>query len=170
MPTTVLDPGKIYHPLRLVCKFRIDPELALETGLHHGASIGKMLELYPYDQLKHKALSEAKTFMGHMRRQGYIPQQAESEMELWGPYREKVDMSKGADLVNFEEGNPLIPQGHWGSAAHGVSKADSRDPRVLNKRELLDSPDWRHGVVFLIRGKFLATHWKESDSDGTLIV
>lgn len=168
-----IDPGKIYHPLTLVCKFRADPELALHcqgAGLHRGIPIGKMLELWPTDMLKRQALSEAKTFVGHMKRQGYIPQQAESEMELWGPYREKLNMAKGTELVNFEAGNHLIPQGHWGSAAHGVTKADSRKPRVLSREQLLDSEDWQLGVAFLIRGKFLATQWKESESDGTLIV
>ena len=170
-----VDPGKLYHPVRLTCKFKVDPELALKcqrlgAGLHRGTPIGKVSELWPTQTLKRRALTEAKAFVGHMKNQGYVAQQPESEMELYGPFREKLDMSKAAELVNFEEGNPLIPQGHWGSAAHQATSADSRGPRVLNRKELLDSQDWQHGVAYLIRGTFLATNWKQDEKTGTLIV
>lgn len=175
-PAIQVDVGKLYHPVHLTCKFKVDGEMALRcqrygAGLYRGKPIGKVPDLWPHLDLKQQALWEAKTFLGHMRRQGYQPQQAESEMELWGPYREKLNMAKGAELVNIEEGNHTIPEGLWGSAAYGGWTHDGhKGPRQLDRNAVLDSQDWKHGVVFLIRGRFLATRGKREETTGTIIV
>ena len=36
--------------------------------------------------------------------------------------------------------------------------------------EVLDSQDYRQGLAFIIRGKFLASHGSEEEETGTLIV
>ena len=168
--------AKLYHPATLTGKFPVDPELVVRcqragSGRYRGVCIGKMLELYPYDAMKKLALSQAKTFIRHMRSQGYEPLQEATELELWGPFRERGDMSRGASLVNFEEDNPFVPAGHWGSAARGAWRHDlERGPRRLNQNVLLDDKDWRHGVVFLVRGQFLATRGKQEESTGAVLV
>jgi hypothetical protein len=129
-----------------------------------------MPELYPQHVLKRIVLSQTKTFLGHMKRQGYIPQQTETEMELWGPFREKVDMSKASDLVNIEEGNPTVPEGRYASAARGVWGHDgTRGPRELDRKTLLDHRDWQRGVFFSVRGRFLATKGSREEETGTIL-
>ena len=175
-PAIRIEPGKIYEPVSLTLKFPADADLVLTCQRmgdkpHRGTPIGKIPELYPRDALKRLALSETKTFISHMKNQGYEAQEAETEMELWGPYREKLDMGKGAALVNFEEGNPLVPQGHWGSAARGVWKHDGiTGPRKLDPKTVKGHQDWKRGVIFLVRGKFLATHGHQEETTGTLVV
>ena len=176
MPSVQVKPGKIYHPLSLTCKFPVDTELVLDCQRlgarpHKGTLIGKMPELHPFVQLKHHVLDQAKAFVRAMKSKGYEPQQAETEMELWGPFREKLDMEKASQLVNFEEGNPFIPQGHFGSAAYGGWQHDGVvGPRVLDRNLLRNHQDWRRGVVFIVRGNFLATRGYESEDKGGLIV
>lgn len=175
-PSVRIDPGKIHEPISLTMKFKVDADLVLTCQRagdqpHRGKPIGKIMELWPFDALKRIAVSETKTFIGHMKNQGYEAQQAETEMELWGPYREKLDMGKGDALVNFEEGNPLVPQGHWGFAASGMWKHDLEvGPRRLDPKKLKNNPEWKRGVVFLVRGKFLATHGHQEETTGTLVV
>ncbi len=178
MPSIHIDPEttKLYEPLWLTAKFPVDAELVLRCQRagdqpHKGTIIGKMLELYPYDVLKRIVLGHTKTFLSHMKAQGYVPQQPETEMELWGPFREKLDMSKSADLVNIEEGNHTIPEGRYVTAARGVWGHDGvKGPRELDKRTLLDHRDWQRGVFFSVRGRFLATKGKREEATGTLIV
>ncbi len=176
MPSVQVKPGKIYHPAPLTCKFPVDTELVLKCqslGVkpYKGALIGKMSELHPFVQLKQFVLTQAKAFVRAMKSQGYEPQQAETEMELWGPYREKLDMAKASQFVNFEEGNPFIPQGHFGSAAMGGWASDGVvGPRTLNRDLLRDHRDWQRGVAFIVRGNFLATRGYESEDTGGLIV
>ena len=176
MPSVRVKPGKIYHPSSLTCKFPIDTELVLNCQRlgarpYRGTIIGKMPELHPFVKLKNAVLAQTKEFVRAMKSKGYIPQQAETEMELWGPYREKLDMAKASQLTNFEEGNPLIPQGHIGSAAYGGWQSDGvKGPRMLDRNLLLDHRDWQRGVAFIVRGKFLGTVGHESEETGGLIV
>lgn len=165
----------LHEPTTLTCKFRVDPELILKLQdfgqrPHKGTSIGKMPVGYPFEELKKIAMDEAKTFVGYMKQQGNEPRTAISQMEIYGPYREKMDMSKAATLENFEAGNPFHPNGMWRSAAHGVWAPDGKGPRLLDRNKVLDSPDYRHGTVYFIRGLFLASHGKEEEETGVLIV
>ena len=175
MPSVQVKPGKIYHPLSLTCKFPADTELVLNCQRlgakpHKGTIIGKMSELDPFVQLKHHVLAQTKEFVRAMKSKGYVPQQAETEMELWGPFREKLDMAKASQLVNFEEGNPFIPQGHFGSAAYGGWQSDGVvGPRMLDRDLLRNHQDWRHGVAFIVKGNFLATRGHESDTGGLVV-
>ena len=174
-PSVRVDPGKLYEPVQLVCKIVIEPEIVLRYQRaggtpHHGSPIGKMSDLFPFDQIKRRALSEAQTFMGHMKTQGYELVDVASSMEFWGPFREKPKMDKATSNHNFEAGNPLIPQGHWGSAAHGITKTDSRGPQVLDRKAVLDKGEWQEGAVFFIRGQFLATRSQRDESTGTHLV
>jgi hypothetical protein len=167
---------KLYEPLWLTAKFPVDAELVLRCqkagdSPHKGTRIGKMMELYPYGALKRVVVGHTKTFLRHMKAQGYIPQQAETEMELWGPFRERVDMSKGAELINIEEGNHTIPEGRYVSAARAVWGHDGvKGPRKLDRKTLLDHRDWQRGVFFSVRGRFLATKGKQEEETGTIIV
>ena len=154
----------------LVCKFKPDPDLALRCGILKGVPIGKVGAEGPRERLKRIAIEEAKTFVGHMKNQGYQAAQAETEMELWGPYREKVNMAKASTLVNIEAGNPFFPQGRWASAAKGAAPAE-RGPQELTKAKILDSQDYRHGVSFLIRGKFVTAKFgKQEETTGVVLV
>ena len=155
-------------PVRLTCKFIVDPELVLQWQRlggqpHKGTPIGKIRD--PFDLLKRQALQEARIFVRYMKQQGNRPQEAESQMLLYGPFRNRMDMSKAATMENFEEGNPFHPNGMWRSAAHGVWKPDGRGPRLIDPEA-----EYKHGVAFYIKGKFLATHGKEEEETGTLIV
>lgn len=170
----------VHIPVLLNCKFKADPELVLRcqgAGQQplHGLPIGRMPDFYPFLALKRIAMEECQTFVGHMRNQGFEPREAESQMELWGPFREKMDMSRGAALENFEEGNHLIPQGKWRSQAHGAWAPEGTGraalgPQMLDKERVLHSQDYKHGIAFFIRGRFLASHGKEEEETGTLLV
>lgn len=168
------DSATYHHPVHIVCKIRVDPELVLlcqEMGQQplRGSPIGKMMGLYPFDLLKNQAMDEAKTFTGHMRRMGNRPLQAESEMEIWGPYREKLKLAKG--LVNIEEGNHTLPEGRWAFGDYsGWTHDGQQGPRQIKREEVLDSPDWKNGVIFLIRGRFEATRGKQEETTGTVLV
>ena len=167
---------KVYEPVFLTCKIKVDPELILKLQRmgwrpRRGTPIGKMSDLDPFNALKRLVTEEAKTFIGYMKQQGFLPLEAETQMELWGPFREKLDMSKGSSWENFEEGNPLVPQGMWRSQARGLWEHDLKTgPRELDRKAVLEDRDWKRGVVFLIRGRFLATHGKEEEATGTLLV
>ena len=175
-PSVRIDPGTIHQPIPLNATFPVDLDLVLTCQRvgdkpYRGTPIGKIPELWPREGLKRTILGYAKTFIRHMKAQGYEAQQAETELELWGPYREKMDMGKGGALVNFQEGNPLVPQGHWGTAAHGLWEHDGiTGPRQLDPKVAKGHQDWQRGVVFLIRGKFLATHGHREETTGSTIV
>ncbi|KKM96951.1 hypothetical protein LCGC14_1172970 [marine sediment metagenome] len=157
-------------PTTITCKFIVDPELVLRWQRfggrpHKGTPIGLMRESYPFDVLKRKAVQEARIFVRYMKQQGNRPQEGEHQMLLYGPFRNRMDMSKGASMENFEEGNHLIPQGMWRSKAHGTWAPDGKGPRLIDPEQ-----EYKHGITFYIKGKFLATHGKESEENGTLIV
>ena len=164
----------LHEPVTLTCKVKADPELVLKCQRlgerpYRGVRLGKLRETYPTQALKRILLDEARTFTAHMKRQGYEPREAETEMRLYGPFREKLDMGRGAALENFEAGNHLIPQGMWRSAAHGTGRATERGVLQLDRERVLGSQDWRRGVAFLIKGQFLAAHGKEEETTGILI-
>ncbi len=166
---------KQHHPVSLTAKFKADTDLVLQCqryggGLHKGTAIGKLLEIWPTDALKKQALDICRTFIQHMKLQGYETRESATEMELWGPYREKLDMSKANDLINFEAGNHLIPEGHYGHPMGGWESDGVTGPRTLDKTLLRDHRDWQLGAVFLIRGKFTATRGTEEESTGTILV
>jgi hypothetical protein len=102
-----------------------------------------------------------------MRLRGLEPKQSEFQLELWGPYRERVDMTKGAEWINIEEGNPFFPEGRWVTAARAVGPAQ-KGPLELTP-ELLDHPDMQRGVHFIVRGLFTRTYGKQSEETGQLI-
>lgn len=164
----------IHHPVYRSAKFPVDMELVVKCQAagdkpHRGTRIGEMLPLYPHSELKAEAVRFGKMFISQMAREGYEPAEAETTMELWGPYRERVDWSSTNRMVNIEEGNPFFPDGRWVNESRGATKAITRKPQRLSK-ELYDDPHWKKGVVFLIRGRFVATHGKEEETTGTLIV
>ena len=153
---------------RLVCKFRPDPDLALKgRKVYKGLPIGKLEPHWPHSALKAVALEEAKTFIGHMAKQGHKALQNPEAMELWGPYKEKPTSSQ---LVNIEEGNPFYPEGKWAFGAKGAWRPESKGPQPLSKDALLDSPDWRTGVAFLIRGRFESTIGHQEETTGIVIL
>ena len=75
-------------------------------------------------------------------------------MRLYGPFRNPMDMSKASTLENYEEGNHLVPEGKWRSAAHGVWAPEGRGPRPIDRKKVLDDPDYRHGIAYFIKGKY----------------
>lgn len=133
-----------------------------------GVSIGKMMSLYPFDRLKQQAMDEAKTFVHYMKIQGNEPRQAESEFEVWGPFRERVRFT--AETRNIEEGNPFSKPVIGFSGYGGWTHDGHKGPRKLDRKELLDSPDWKAGVVFMIRGLFTATRGHREETTGTVLV
>jgi hypothetical protein len=162
------DKTKFYVPKKLVCKFTPDPEMVLrcqDLGMkpYKGFPVGKVM----FDQLREVAMSEATQFAGHMQTQGNILRGDITEMELWGPYRNKPT---GNRLVNIEEGNPLVPEGKWALSSKGAWSPEVKGPRVLDKEEVLYDRDWRHGVCFLIRGDFLATRGHQEETTGVVIL
>lgn len=128
-----------------------------------------MKELWPFDALKRHVLETTKEFVRQMRVRGYEPQQAETAMELWGPFREKVDLAN-TRLVNVEEGNPFFPEGRWVNDNRGVQRIESRGPQAISRQRLLDSQDWRKGAVFLVRGEFISRYGKQEEETGILLV
>ena len=159
-------------PNVLVCKFRPDPELVLKCQKmggkpFRGTPIGKVKDVWPFSLLKRIALEEAKTFIGHMKNQGHIASQNPDAMELWGPFKEKP--TRGG-LVNIEAGNPLVPDGRWAFDSKGAWRPPVRGPQTLNKEQILDSPDWKLGVAFLIRGRFESTRGYQEDSTGIVLL
>ena len=166
---------KLHHPVALNAKFKVDTDLILQCqryggGRYRGKPIGKLPELYPQDRLKRQAVEICKTFIQHMKLQGYEAREPATQMELWGPYREKLDMSKAHQLTNFEEGNPFIPEGHFGHPMSGWAHDGITGPRTLDTNLLRDHRDWQLGAFFIIRGKFIATKGTEEETTGTVLV
>lgn len=161
----------LHEPTWLNGKIRIDAELVLRCqnagmGRVKGVRLGTLSSLYPQAALKAAIQEQATTFLQHMRLQGYEPKHSVYELEVWGPYREKVDM--GAKYVNIEEGNPFFPDGRWAHAQKAAAQAQ-RGTMDLS-RDLLDHPDMKRGVHFIVRGLFLAERGREEEATGTLIV
>lgn len=162
------------HSVSLNCKVRVDPELVLlcqkhGDAPHRGTRIGRMREIWPFAALKNHVVEQTKEFVRQMRVRGYESQQPESLMELWGPFREKVDISN-TGLVNVEAGNPFFPEGRWVNANRGVREIKTKGPQQITRRDLLDSSDWEKGAIFLVRGRFIATRGKQDDQTGILLV
>lgn len=162
----------VHVPIYLSCKFHVDPELVLRCQKagdhpHRGTRLGQMREFWPFDALKRKALEEAQAFVGHMRTQDYLPLQSIYEMELWGPFREKVRHIES--MTNIEEGNPFFPDGRWVSDNRGTVRG-TKGPQELDREEVLNSPDWAKGTIFLIRGRFEGNYGHVEESTGVLIV
>ena len=161
----------LHYPAYLNGKIRVDAELVLKCqnagmGRLRGKPFGKIPALYPHSALKEAIQEQAMTFLHHMRLQGFEPKNTVYELEVWGPYREKVDM--GANYVNIEEGNPFFPDGRWAHAQKSAAVAQKGTMEL--SRDLLDHPDMKRGVHFIVRGLFLAEHGKEEEATGTLIV
>lgn len=161
----------LHEPTWLNGKIRIDAELVLRcqnAGMERvkGVRLGTLSSLYPQAALKAQIQGQATTFLHHMRLQGYEPKHSVYELEVWGPYREKVDM--GANYVNIEEGNPFFPDGRWAHAQKAAAQAQ-KGPMELS-RDLLDHPDMKRGVHFIVRGLFLASSGREEEATGTLLV
>lgn len=137
-------------------------------GVLRGKALGKLSPIWPLSSLKDALVEQAREFQRHMTLRGFAPQQNEWQLELWGPYRERVDMTKGAEMVNVEEGNPFFPDGMWASAARSAGPAQ-RGPLELD-RELLDHRDMKRGVHFIVRGLYLRDYGKQDEMTGKLIV
>jgi len=123
---------------------------------HRGDPIGKMPGLWPVDALKRRALHYARLFQQSMRLRGYEPLQAETAMELWGPYTEKVPLAPGPDYVP-EEGNPLIKDKQSAYPVYGYRGDELRVDK---------------GIAFRIRGRFLADtkHGQVEEEKGVVII
>lgn len=164
----------VHWPVSLNCKIRVDPEL-LERCRQHGEGvfrakpIGRISSIWPFEALKLHLLEQTKEFYRQIRSRGYDPLQAETEMLAFGPIREKADLSN-TRLVNIEEGNPFFPDGRWVADNRGARKVTTNGPIEITRDALFNSSDWEKGAVFLVRGRFLATHGKQEESTGTLLV
>ena len=164
--TTVL-----HHPTWLSGKIRIDAELVLKCqrsggGKFRGVKLGTLSDLWPHASLRRAIQEQSTTFLNHMRLQGFEPKDSVYELEVWGPYRERVDM--GTEYKNIEEGNPFFPEGRWAIAQNAAAPAQ-KGPMELS-RDLLDHRDMKRGVHYIVRGLFLAEYGKEEEETGTLIV
>ena len=162
----------IYAPVWKSCILRVDRELVLrcqEAGEApcRGKPVGSLSALWPVAGLKDELLVQAREFLRHMKLRGFEPKQSEYLLELWGPYREKVDMTKGAELINIEEGNPFFPDGRWVSAARSTAP-EEHGPQWLSA-DKLNHRDYKRGVHFIVRGLFTRHYGKQDEMTGTLI-
>jgi hypothetical protein len=161
----------IHHPVWKSCIVRVDRELVLACqqageAPFRGKPAGSLSPVWPLSGLRDEILIQAREFIRHMRKRGLEPQQSEFQLELWGPYRDRVDLAKGAERINIEEGNPFFPEGRYVTAARSAGPAQ-RGPLELTP-ELLDHPDIK-GVHFIVRGQFTRTYGKQSEETGQLI-
>ncbi len=145
------------HPVPLTCQFRADTEMvtrcqAAAQGAERfwrGEPIGTISRLFPWSDMKDQAMKEARLFVGYMRqqRQEYELIGAVTEMELWGPYRQKVDWSRADETLTRGDsrgfGEELKTSEYAPGYAYGLD----------------DKPEDK-GLVFLIRGQFLAKYGK----------
>ena len=165
------DKTKFYVPDTLVCRVKPDPELVMlcqqkGEGVHRGTPLGKLKAMWPFDGLKRALTEEATTFVGHMAKQGNQLQTSIYEIEVWGPYRDKP---MGAEEVNIEAGNHLVPDGKFAFAPKGAWQPETLGPRRITQ-SLLDRGDFRHGICYRLRGKFLKTRGKQDDITGVVIL
>ena len=163
-----------HEPAFLVCKIRVDPELVLLCQSHgdrphRGTRIGRMKELWPFESLKRYLLEQTKEFFRQMRSRGNDPLQSETEMEVWGPFQEKADISN-TRLINIEEGNPFFPDGRWVADNRGTIRLESKGPQQMTRDKVLNSLNWERGAVFLVRGRFIATQGYREESTGVVLV
>ena len=134
-------------PVVLVCQFRVDQELVLrcqeradpDHKMWRGQPLGTLSDIWPWSDMKDTVKREAQEFVGYMKQQDYQPIGAYTEMELWGPYMQKVDWGKARNADARESDGHTYPQGYL----HDANIAD-----------------YRLGVVFHIRGNFLAKYGK----------
>ena len=155
------------HPSWLVCQFRADTEMVTrcqasaegEERFWRGQAIGTIRDLWPWQDMKILAQEQARLFVGYMRQQyqQYELVGAESEMELWGPYLQKVDWNRvqdrlvRGDLDGF--GEELKKSEYAPGWAYGFD----------------DKPEDK-GLVFLIRGLFLAKFGRLVEDKEVLLV
>ena len=154
-------------PTRLVCQFRADIEMvtrcqrAAEGGerFWRGQAIGTISKLFPWQDMKHKALEEARLFVGYMRQQyqQYELIGAESAMELWGPYRQKVDLARVKDKL--VRGDMQGMGGELKMTEYAPAWAYGFDDKPEDK-----------GLVFLIRGLFLAKYGRLVEDKEVLLI
>jgi hypothetical protein len=164
----------VHHPVYRTCIVRVDRDLVLRCQRagakpYRGITLGSLPDLYPHDALKRAMLPQAKEFLRHMKGRGLEPKVTEYTLELWGPYRDRLNFADAASpMINIEEGNPFFPNGRWVSAARSAGPAQ-KGPLELSE-ELLDHPDMRRGVHMLVRGLFLRHFGKEEETTGTILV
>lgn len=163
----------LHQPVWKSCLLRVDRELVLACQRagekpYRGRRLGSLPDLHPHMGLKRELIAQAKDFLHHMKGRGFEPKHTEYELELWGPYRDRLDFSRaGSAKINIEEGNPFFPDGRWVSAARAAGPAQ-RGPLELST-ELLDHHDMQRGVHMIARGLFLRTYGKEAEDTGQLI-
>jgi len=170
--TVRIDPDttKFYVPDLLVCRIKVDPELVLLCqskggAKYKGVPIGQMKSTWPHSTLKAAVKALAMEFVLQMDRQGNVLQTDDSQIEIWGPYR---DRPLGVGEVNIEAGNHTVPEGKMAFDSKGVWSPEETGPREITQ-VMLDRHDFRHGICYRIRGKFLKTRGKQ-DETGLVIL
>lgn len=156
------------HPVPLICQFRADAEMvercqkaaAGEERFWRGRPLGVIRDLWPWSDMKMQALEEARLFVHYMRQQQqeYSLIGAVTEMELWGPYRQKVDWNRVQEKLTRGDSHSFGAELKHSEYAPGWAYGFE------------DKPDDK-GLVFLIRGQFLAKYGKLVEGkDGVLLV
>lgn len=123
---------------------------------HKGTPLGRISQLWPTEMLRRALKEHGEEFIRQVAKQGYIALGSVYELEVFGPYTEKV-----GDAPDYtpEADNPFIPK---------------HEKRVASKvwGYQGDEIDVSKGVAFLLRGRFArhARHGHIEEGSGLLLV
>lgn len=147
---------KLAEPVFLTCQFPVEQELVLacqagDEKTYRGVPVGTIRDLWPWSELRQVALWHALEFVRNMENQDYELIGHETAMELWGPYTQKVE---------------------WDHVNDQLSSEENGEERTYPKSYLYRGDEVRldRGMLYLIRGHFLAGHGHLSEEKGVLVV
>jgi hypothetical protein len=144
------------EPVFLTCQFPVEQELVLacqagDEKTYRGVPVGTIRDLWPWSELRKVALWHAQEFVRNMKNQDYELVGHATAMGLWGPYTQKVEWDKVDQQITSEENFETRSYPH----AYLYRENEVRLDR---------------GIIYLIRGQFLAGHGHLSEEKGVLVV
>lgn len=101
-----LDKQTVAVPVRLNGAFPIPSDAIART--YRGVKFGEFIDVHPYSVVQRLAIDAAKQFVRHMELQGYELLGNETDLKLWGPYRDRQYEEQG---IGFQLTDEPFPQG-----------------------------------------------------------
>ena len=100
-----LDKQQVAVPVSLNGAFPIPSDAIART--YRGVKFGEFIDIHPYAVVQRLAIEAAKKFVADMRLQGYELLGNETDLQLWGPYRDRTyEIDKGVGFALTDEPFP----------------------------------------------------------------
>lgn len=78
-------PDRVHIPVSLECRVSVDRDVFRRQYV--GVKINELTPLHPYHHFREKVMKAARMWIDDMRRQGHDLLTAESDIQVFGPYR-----------------------------------------------------------------------------------